>query len=201
MSDLFTEPDGGTPLDAPDQEELIPTWLATRAELNEAEQENIAEAQLWAVGRSWSIAEFDQAWLKALHKRMFYKVWRWAGRYRTADTNLGVPWPQIQTATETLLLDLREQTSDVDHLPWLAEELAVRFHHRLVKIHPFPNGNGRHARLAADLVIGALDGPRFGWGAGAPLADTGPARAEYLDALREADSTGNYTPLLVFAKR
>jgi Fic-DOC domain mobile mystery protein B len=201
VSDLFTQLDGTTPLDTAGQVGLIPTWVATRVELNEVEQENVAEAQLWAFGRSWSVEEFDQPWLKGLHRRMFNKVWRWAGHYRKSDTNFGLPWPQITLAAENLLRDLSRQTSDIDRLPWPAEELAVRFHHRLVQIHPFPNGNGRHGRLAADLVIEALGGSRFSWGAGVPLADPGPARSEYLGALREADGNANYAPLLEFAKR
>jgi fido (protein-threonine AMPylation protein) len=117
------------------------------------------------------------------------------------DTNIGVPWYEIPSATQNMLLDLREQTADIDHLPWPADELAVRFHHRLVLIHPFPNGNGRHGRLAADLVLVALGRSRFAWGAGTDLVGAGPDRFEYLDALREADSTGNYAGLLAFAKR
>lgn len=200
MSDLFTYPEGATPLDPGDAADLIPTWVSNQNELNEVEQENIAEAMLWASRRSWSIDGFRQPWLKELHRRMFDRVWKWAGRYRRSDTNIGVPWHQIPTSTEDLLSDLREQTADIDRLPWPAAELAVRFHHRLVSIHPFPNGNGRHARLAADVVLMALDQPRFGWGAETQLAHPGPARTEYLNGLRTADG-GDFTLLLAFATR
>lgn len=179
---------------------MIPTWVSNRGELNDVEQENIAEATLWASRRSWSADEFRQQWLKGLHKRMFDKVWKWAGQYRQSDTNIGEAWQQIPISTETLLLDLREQMTDVDQLPWPAAELAVRFHHRLVSIHPFPNGNGRHARLAADIVLMALDQPPFGWGAGSQIAELGPVRTEYLDALRTADA-GDYALLISFATR
>ena len=174
--------------------------MATRAELNEVEQENIAEAMLWTLQRRWFITDFDQAWLKGIHKRMFGKVWKWAGSYRLSDTNIGVRWYDIPTQTENMLLDLRAQTTDPGRLPWPADELVVRFHHRLVGIHPFPNGNGRHARLSADLVLIALGGSRLTWGAGSQLTNLSPARLEYIDALREADESGSYERLLAFAK-
>lgn len=200
MSDLLDSPDGATPLESGEQDGLIPSWVSTREELNQVEQENIAEAMLWAFGRPWSIDNFDQAWLKGLHRRMFSKVWKWAGRYRRSDTNIGVPWYQITSQTENLLLDLHTQTADPAQLPWPSDELAVRFHHRLVLVHLFPNGNGRHARLGADLVLAALGDTRFSWGAGYQLAEPGPVRLEYLEALREADATGRYERLLAFAK-
>lgn len=186
-------------MDPSDAEELIPTWVATRGELNAVEQENIAEATLWALGRSWSTDDFDQKWLKGLNKRMFGSVWKWAGSYRQTDTNIGVAWHEIQTAVEPLLLNLRERARDPERLPWPAQELAVRFHYDLVWIHPFPNGNGRHARLAADIVVDALDGSRLSWGAGSALVDAGPTRANYLEALRDVDRTGDFTRLLAFA--
>jgi Fic-DOC domain mobile mystery protein B len=128
---------------------------------------------------------------------MFDAVWRWAGSYRETDTNLGVPWFEIQVAVEELIRDLNAQSAAGG---WSVDEIAVRFHHRLVSIHPFPNGNGRHARLAADVIVETLGGVRFEWGARAQLSDAGRARDEYLAALKCADGEGDFAPLLSFAR-
>ena len=137
--------------------------------------------------------------MKRLHRRMFGDVWKWAGHYRKHDTNMGAHWPYIQTQVRELLADVAAQTSDPDALPWPADELAVRFHHRLVVVHPFPNGNGRHSRLAADLLVTLLGEPVFSWGAES-LNESGAARAAYLDALRRADSLYDFEPLVAFAR-
>ena len=178
---------------------LIPTWIATRQELDSEEAQNIASAMLWAGSRTWSMSDFDEAMVRDLHRRMFGEVWRWAGRYRQSDTNIGVPWYDVPTETQVLLLDLGAQTRSPARLPWSVAELAVRFHYNLVRIHPFANGNGRHARLVSDLIVRALDGPPLGWGTGQSLMGEGPARAEYLGALRETDETGTFTRLVAFA--
>ena len=111
----------------------------------------------------------------------------------------GAPWPYIPMQVHELLEDVLVQTSDRANMPWAADELAVRFHHRLVAIHPFPNGNGRHARLAADLLVELLGEQAFTWGA-RDLGEEGSARAAYLEALRQADREFDYAPLLAFAR-
>lgn len=200
--DLFAEPEGGTPLDPEDAAGLIPTWIATRSDLNTAEQENIARAFVWAersrlmASRATLLTEDS---MKTLHARMFGDVWRWAGTYRHHDTNMGANWPYISTQVRELLADVLAQTTDLGDLPWSADELAVRFHHRLVVVHPFPNGNGRHARLAADLLVRTLGQPVFSWGSQNPNT-TGESRRAYLDALRTADAAFDYGPLLAFAR-
>ena len=200
MTSLFEGPAGSTPLEPEDQEGLVPTWIATRADLNAAEQANVARATTWVFGRPWRIDSFSQTWLMNLHRRMFRDVWRWAGTYRRRDTNIGVPWPQISTSVEMLLGDLLAQTDDPGTRPWTADEVGIRFHHRLVSIHPFVNGNGRHARLAADVLVVALGQERYPWGGGSDLAESGAVRDEYLSALRTADRTGDYVPLLRFGR-
>lgn len=196
MSDIFEDPPGATPLEPDDQEGLIPTWIATRDDLNNAEQQSIAIAMVWLRARRWTIGDLTQGWLKDLHRRMFDPVWVWAGSYRRADTNLGIAWFDIPAAVEQLIQDLGTQNSI---RAWSPDEIAIRFHHRLVCIHPFPNGNGRHARLSADAVVEALGGLRFGWGADAHLLDAGLAREAYLSALRHADRD-DLAPLLEFAR-
>lgn len=197
MSGIFGGPPGSTPLQLEDQEGLKPTWIATRGDLNRAEQENIAIATVWVLNRRWKTESFTQEWLRGLHRRMFDAVWRWAGSYRRTDANVGLPWFEIPVSVEDLIRDLSAQAGSSG---LSADEVAVRFHHRLVSIHPFPNGNGRHARLAADVLVETLGGVRFDWGAGAELSNAGRVRDEYLVALRRADREGDFAPLLAFAR-
>lgn len=198
MTDIFDHPAGATPLTEEDREGLIPTWVATREDLNRAERDNIASATLWLFRRRWNLPHVTQSWLKTLHERMLAEVWDWAGAYRGSDTNIGCPWFEIPEAVEILLGDLYVQ---VDRATWPPDEIAIRFHHRLVAIHPFRNGNGRHARLSADAVVTILGGARFAWGSGSSaLSDDGKDRHRYLTALREADETGTCESLIAFAR-
>lgn len=130
---------------------------------------------------------------------MFNEVWKWAGEYRRHNTNIGADWPYISTQLCDLLADVVVQTEDSDRLPWAPDELAVRFHHRLVLIHPFPNGNGRHARLAADLLVSLLGEPVFSWGA-EDIDAPSQVRTAYLDALHHADRTQEFAALVSFAR-
>lgn len=195
MSDpLFDEDDdANTPLTAEEREGLIPTYIALRAELNEAEQIGIANAERWAFSRRRVILE--TAFLQQLHKRMFGDVWKWAGQFRTTARNIGIDAYRIPVELRSLCDDTRYQITNVTYAP---DEIAIRFHHRLVFIHAFPNGNGRHARLAADLLARQLDTQRFTWGS-ANLVDAAEARRRYVEALRAADAH-DITALLAFAR-
>ena len=174
--------DANTPLDAEELEQLIPTYITTRAELNEVEQIGIAEADRWAFSRKREI--LDDETLRRLHRRMFENVWKWAGRFRTTARNIGIEAYQIPTELRLLVEDVRYWIENDTYPP---DEIAVRFHHRLVSIHPFPNGNGRHARLAADLLAKELGRPRFTWGR-VTLVDPAETRTAYVRALRAADN-------------
>jgi Fic-DOC domain mobile mystery protein B len=194
VSDLFAQPDDATPLDAEEREGLAQTWITTRADLNEAEQANIDDAVAWT-GRRRDTEILTEGFVFELHKRMFGDVWSWAGSTRKTGKNIGVDPDQIHIQLGGLLRDARYW---VEHRSFSADEIAVRLHHGLVAIHPFPNGNGRHARLMADLLIAQLGGEPFSWGGGI-LRDIGTLRAEYIGALRAADNH-DFTPLLVFAR-
>lgn len=173
--------DAATPLTPDERVALIPTYIAQRHELNEVEQIGIADADRWAFARNRPVLE--EKFLRQLHKRMFGKVWKWAGEFCKTPRNLGVaPW-KIAPDLRQLLDEARYW---VEHETYPADELAVRFHHRLVSIHPFPNGNGRHARLAADLLVVHLGRARFTWGSG-NLAAPVDLRRRYIGALRAAD--------------
>ena len=184
---------GATPFDADELASLIPGHLTTQAELNEWEQLNIAQGEKWAHRQRKEI--LDEIFVRRLHRQMFGETWRWAGSFRKSDKNIGVDWLRIGVELKQLLDDARYQ---IEHSSFPADELAIRFHHRLIAIHPFPNGNGRHARLMADLLVMHLGRPRFTWGS-ASLVDPNETRQRYIKALQAADAR-DIAPLLAFAR-
>lgn len=191
-------PAGATPLDADELASLIPAHLSTQGELNEWEQLNIGEGDKWARKQRKDILGED--FLRQLHRRMFGETWKWAGEFRKSDKNIGVDWRYIGVELKKLFDDVRYQ---IEHATFPADEIAVRFHHRLVAIHAFPNGNGRHARLMADLLAERLGQPRFTWGSrrlvNESLTDASPVRRDYIAALQAADAR-DIAPLLAFAR-
>lgn len=193
MTGPFEAEDAATPLTPAERDGLIPTHVTLHGELNELEQQNIADAQAWAFERKRDV--LNEAFLRGLHRRMFNKVWRWAGDYRKTERNLGVAPHLIQPELIQAINDARFW---VEHKSYEFDELAVRFHHKAVLVHPFANGNGRWARLAADLLVVGQGGTRFSWG-GAKLQKAGEARKTYIDALHSADNH-NFVPLLTFAR-
>jgi len=189
------EPSGGrTPVDPDEASALIPTWVATQGALNEAEAANIAVAVLWLENRAWEIEEVLAVdWLLQLHRRMFLDVWKWAGKTRQTGKNIGVPVGDIRPELTNLVADAKVWfLSDVTDP---GRDLAA-FHHRLVWIHAFPNGNGPHAREAANALArsAGLETPQWG---GHNLAEPGEPRAMYLAALRAADR-GDLKALIAF---
>lgn len=156
---LLPQDDGQTPLSEEEREGLIPSYITLRGELNEAEQANILEAENWASKRRHDVLELDS--LNALHKHMFGNVWKWAGTFRRSNKNIGVDAYRIPTELRQLLDDC---VFWIENATYESDEIATRFHHRLVQVHCYPNGNGRHARLAADLLLETLGRPRFSWG-------------------------------------
>ena len=196
MTGLFDEPDAATPLTPAEREGLRPSWVTMRRDLNEAEQDNIVKGAAWARRGSRSAgALLDDRFALELHRRMFRDVWKWAGVYRQTESNLGIEPYRIPMEVRGLFDDVRYGIANNTYPP---DEIAVRLHHRLVAIHPFPNGNGRHTRLMADLFIEKLGGQSFSWGGGA-LMDEGEMRSRYVVALRAADEH-DIAPLLMFAR-
>lgn len=192
---FLDDDDANTPLTDEEREQLIPAYITLRHELNEAEQINIGQALRWATARKKRDV-LDQNFLRQLHKRMFGDVWRWAGRYRTSSArNIGVDAYRIT-------MDVHQAIDDacywIEHKTYPPDEIAVRFSHRLVAIHPFPNGNGRISRLIGDLLAQQLEQEPFTWGR-ANLVDVGETRARYIEALRAADNH-DIKPLLLFAR-
>ena len=186
--------EANTPLTEEEREQLIPTYITLRSELNEAEQINITEASRW-YGRKRKADILDDALLKELHKQMFGQVWKWAGKYRQSPRNIGIEAYRIPTEMRQLVDTVRFWTENKTYPP---DEIAVRFSHQLVSIHPFPNGNGRHSRMAADYLAVQLGQPPFTWGR-TSLTDASETRKAYIAALQAADRE-NIKPLLKFAR-
>lgn len=191
--DLFEQADDATPLTAEEQEGLMPSYITLRRELNEAEQANILEAEEWAFARRRNV--LDERFLNNLHKRMFGNVWKWAGQYRRTGKNIGIDPYKIPTELRQLIENARYW---IEHATYNPDEIAARFHHQLVFIHPYVNGNGRHARLATDLLLASMGYPRFSWGS-VSLVNVSETRKGYIDALRAADRH-DYRPLMAFVR-
>jgi Fic-DOC domain mobile mystery protein B len=184
---------GATPLDADEAQGLIPTHIDTMGQLNEWEQSNILHAEGWLFARKRSDI-LTEAFVRRLHREMFSETWQWAGKYRTTQKNLGVPAHSIVVSVINTCDRARYW---VEQNAYPLSESAVRLHHRMVAIHPFPNGNGRHTRMLADAFLHVHDAPRLTWGRSS-LHHDGETRAAYLHALREADM-GRFASLIAFA--
>lgn len=193
MTDLHIQVDDATVVPPDKRADLIPSHITLRHELNALEQDNILTASVWALQRRHD--PVSESFVRKLHRRMFRKVWRWAGKYRTTNTNLGVDRALIQSRLYEVLDNTRFWIENNTFSP---DEIAVRFHHALVSVHPFSDGNGRWSRLMADVLAARLDRPRFTWGGG-DLGDTGQMRQRYIDTLKAADNQ-DFAPLQVFAR-
>lgn len=188
-------PEGATPIDPDEQEGLILTHITTREELNRWEQENINRAEEWCNSRKHGDI-LTIGFILKLHKKMFGDIWKWAGQFRASGKNIGVPAWQISTELKKLLDDFNVW---LEHKAYSNDEIAVRFHHRLVSIHPFANGNGRHARMITNLIQEQILGEEeFTWGRG-DLSQVGDCRKRYIKALHAADDN-DCSPLLQFAR-
>lgn len=192
---MFDYPEGATPIDGDEKEGLLIPHISTREELNEWEQRNITDAYSW-LDRTRRKDFLTEDFIRTLHMKMLGKVWDWAGDYRQTDKNIGADWVQIPIHFRQLLDDVRYW---IDNRTYPPDEIATRFHHRLVQIHLFQNGNGRHARIMTDVLLEKiLDQEPFSWGSG-NLIDEGDVRATYIQALRSADNH-NYQPLSDFVR-
>ena len=190
---IFETDDNSTPLTEEEKQQLKAKWITTRSELNELETKGIANAEIWLLKNKKDI--LNETFIKNLHKKMFGDIWKWAGTFRTTERNIGVAPYEIQPKLRILLDDVKFW---IDNRTFSPKEIAIRFHHRLVQIHPFPNGNGRISRLMADLLMKQFGLPALKWGSG-DLTQISELRKKYISALREADS-GSYSLLLSFVE-
>ena len=189
--------EGQTPIDENEKEGLKIKSITTQAELDEFEQLNIEKAVGWTISKQFKPEKIlTEKFVKDLHKRMYKDVWKWAGEFRKSEKNIGIPWTQISLELRKLLDDtifwIKNETFPPD-------EIAIRFKHRLVSIHCFPNGNGRHSRLMADIIIESIfDKEIFSWHQ-SNMVKADETRKAYIQSLREADN-GNILPLIDFAR-
>jgi Fic-DOC domain mobile mystery protein B len=189
-------PFGVTPLDQQEIDGLKLKHITTKDELDRWEQQNIQEAIVWLQNRKRKKDILNEKFVCQLHKKMFGKVWIWAGNYRRTNKNIGVEWTGISVALRQLLDDVNYWINNKSYTP---DEIAYRFHHRIVWIHLFPNGNGRHARLIADMLLrDVLSENSFTWGNG-NLTSTGDLSKKYIDALHAADQH-DYSLLASFVR-
>ena len=187
---------GATLLNDEERDGLIPDYITTHGELNELEQKNIQDAIIWLQNKR-ATKVLDQGFVYELHKKMFNDVWRWAGKIRTSGKNIGIDWHQISTQLKLLIDDTNFWIENRTY-PW--DEIGVRFHHRLVQIHIFPNGNGRHARLMTELLLESNGQKPFTWGMGSnPSLFENERRKEYISALKTADH-GSFKLLIKFVR-
>ncbi len=174
---------GATPTDPDEMAGLIPTHITLRAELDQWETMNILAGRKWAFARRAHGPILSEDYVRKLHRQMFSKTWKWAGTFRNTEKSIGVDPFHIAVSLRNLLDDVQTQ---VEFQTYSLDEIAARLHHRLVSIHPFPNGNGRHARLFTDVFLHHQGGAPFSWGS-TQLTNASATRAAYIAALQAAD--------------
>jgi len=189
--------DGQTPLSEEEKLGLKLKTISTHGELDEHEQRNIEKAIEWTTGKRFSAEKiFTERFIRQLHKKMFSDVWDWAGHFRLSEKNIGGPWHRISMDLKQLLDDAKFW---IHNSTYPEDEMAIRFKHRLVNIHCFPNGNGRHSRIMADIIVESVfDKPIFTWHF-SNMVKAGEVRAKYIAAIREGDN-GNIQELIKFAR-
>lgn len=189
--------DGQTPLDEDEKEGLKVKTITAQGELDEFEQLNIEKAVEWTIHSNLKPERIlTEKFIKDLHKKMYGDVWKWAGAFRKSDKNIGIKWNQIGIELKSLIDDTKYWIENNTYTP---EEIAIRFKHRIVAIHCFPNGNGRHSRMMADIIIESIfGGKNFSWHQ-SNMVKADDTRKEYIAALRKADN-GEINPLIEFAK-
>lgn len=190
---------GQTPIDEEEKEGIRIRSITTQSELNEIEQKNIEQALQWAIGKRFTKEKIlSEKFIRTVHKKMYGDVWKWAGEFRKSEKNIGIEFWKIPSELKLLLDDTLFWIENKTYPP---DEIAIRFKHRLVSIHCFPNGNGRHSRFMADLIVEKLLQTKpFSWGQSySSLSENSDARSQYLKAIKEADQ-GNYSTLLRFAR-
>jgi Fic-DOC domain mobile mystery protein B len=189
---------GQTPLSEEEKVGLLIKSITTRGELDELEQLNIEKAVEWTLENKFSKEKIlSEEFIKLVHKKMLGNVWEWAGKFRRSEKNIGVEWIRIGVELKMLLDETKYW---IENNTYSSDEIAIRFKHRLVNIHCFPNGNGKHSRLMADIIIESVFGKKvFTWN-NSNLVKPDNVRKEYINSIRQADN-GSIEPLLEFARK
>lgn len=198
MTIVLEEPDGATPLTPDELQGLKVRTISTRGELNQLESENILQGLTWLSRQSKRVDVLTDEFARGLHRRLYGDVWAWAGQYRLTDKNIGVP---VWTVSMEMRNCLNDAKMWIDRHVYPPVEAAARLHHRLVAIHPFPNGNGRWSRIMADAFLERQDESLFiDWANGTDLSVNSMHRQSYIEGLRAADRY-EFEPLVSFAIR
>ena len=196
MGLAFEYTKGQTPISEEEKVGLKIKAISTMSELDEFEQQNIEEAIAWTLINPPAVEKIlSEDFINLVHKKMFKDVWSWAGSYRRTNKNIGLDYYVIRQKVRTLINDCKYW---IENQVYPSDEIANRFKHGLVSIHLYPNGNGRHSRLMADILIDALNGKPFTWGS--KTINQNESRKEYIEALRAADN-GDYTGLIQFSRK
>lgn len=192
----FNYNEGQTPLDENEKEGLKIKSITTQQELDEFEQLNIEKALEWTISANLKTEKIlSEKFIKDLHKKMYGDVWMWAGEFRKTNKNIGIKWTQVAVELKYLIDDAKYW---IENQTYSQDEIAIRFKHRIVAIHCFPNGNGRHSRMMADIIIEFVFGKEvFSWQK-SNMIKADETRKSYISALKEADN-GNIKPLIKFA--
>jgi len=187
---------GQTPLNEEEKEGLLIKTISLQKELDEFEQLNIEKAIEWTIHTNLKQDRIlSEKIIKDLHKKMFGDVWKWAGEFRKSEKNIGIKWPQIGIELKKIFDDTKYWIENETYPP---KEIAIRFKHKIVQIHCFPNGNGRHSRMMADIIIESIFGKEiFTWN-NSNMVKGDKSRKKYIIALKDADN-GNIKSLLKFA--
>ena len=193
----FDYKDGQTPLDEEEKEGLKIKSITTQGELDEFEQLNIEKAVEWTIHTKLKPENIlTEKFIRNLHKKMYCDVWKWAGQFRRTEKNIGILWTKIGIELKNLLDDTKYW---IENKTYSSEEIAIRFKHRIVSIHCFSNGNGRHSRMMADIIMESIFGGEiFTWHQ-SNMVKANQKRKQYIEALKEADN-GIIKPLIEFAK-
>lgn len=193
----FNYEEGQTPLNEEEKDGLLVKSVTTHDELNELEQLNIETAIVWILKTKLNKDKIlTEDFIKLLHKKMFGNIWVWAGKFRKSEKNIGVMWISIKVNLKILLDDT---TFWIENKTYSQDEIAIRFKHRLVNIHCFPNGNGRHSRIMADIISESIfKNEIFSWN-NSNMVKADETRKKYINAIRDGDN-GNIIPLLKFAR-
>jgi len=189
--------EGQTPINEDEKKDLLIKTITTQSELDEFEQLNIEKAVEWIISTKFNPDDIlTEQFIKKLHKKMYSDVWKWAGKFRMSEKNIGVDWIKIGIELKYLLDDAKYW---IENKIYPADEIAIRFKHRLVSIHCFPNGNGRHSRLMADIIIESIFNKEIFTWHNSNMVKSNETRKKYIIAVREADN-GNIKPLLEFSR-
>jgi len=189
--------DGQTPLNENKKEGLRIKSITTQKEPDEFEQLNIEKAIEWTIHSNLKPEKIlTEKFIKDLHKKMYGDVWKLAGEFRMTNKNIGINWTQIGIDLKNLIDDTKYWIENKTYPP---EEIAIRFKHRIVAIHCFPNGNGRHSRVIADIIIESIFGKEIFTWHNSNMLKANETRKSYILALKEADN-GNIIPLVAFAE-